>query len=130
MAIVWQQIFVPIVCCCLLVSSSSSSIDAFFLDRLQINISDYSSLNTFYQNFLQKIRHHRLIDTVYSPINLSYIESGNYNENYLNNSVRFVLLIFDQFQYPVGLFSATNQLLIYFGLMATMTLKWNLLSTI
>jgi hypothetical protein len=100
MVIVWQYIFFPIIYSSLLVSSSS--IDSFFLDRLQMNISDYLSLNTFYQNFLHQIRHHRPTDTVYSSINLTFIESKNYDEKYLNNSVRFILLILDKFQYSVG----------------------------
>jgi hypothetical protein len=69
-------------------SSSSSSIDLVFLDLIHRNISDYTSLNHFYRNILQDVRHHRIIDTVYSPINVSKIRLNDYNETYLKNSVR------------------------------------------
>jgi hypothetical protein len=70
------------------ISSSSSSIDLVFLDLIHRNISDYTSLNHFYRNILQDVRHHRIIDTVYSPINVSKIRLNDYNETYLKNSVR------------------------------------------
>ncbi len=60
-----------------------------FLDLIHQNINDSISLNNFYRIILQQIRHHRIIDTVYSPINISKIRFNDYNEEYLKTSVRF-----------------------------------------
>ena len=71
------------------ISVLSSSIDStIFLDLIHQNISDDTSLNDFYRNILQDVRHHRIIDTVHSPINVSKIRLNDYNEEYLKNSVR------------------------------------------
>jgi hypothetical protein len=69
---------------------SSISIDSLYLDLVHQNITDFSSFNNFYKDFLKDVRHHRLIDTVSSPINLEKIRSNNYNEDYLKNSVGIV----------------------------------------
>jgi len=76
-----------------IIVSSLSSIDFAFLDLIHKNISDYTSLNNFYRNILQDVRHHRIIDTVYLPINVSKIRLNDYNEEYLKNSVRFRRMI-------------------------------------
>ncbi|CAF0895566.1 unnamed protein product [Adineta steineri] len=65
---------------------SSLSIESLYLDLIHRNLSDYTSLNNFYRSILQDVRHHRLIDTVQSPINVSRIKSGNYDEEYLKHS--------------------------------------------
>ncbi len=83
----WCRVVFSIISSSIIVSSSSS-IDSAFLDLIHRNISDYTSLNHFYRNILQDVRHHRIIDTVYSPINVSKIRLNDYNETYLKNSVR------------------------------------------
>jgi hypothetical protein len=87
----WYRIVFSIISSSIIVSSSS--IDSIFLDLIHQNISDYTSLNNFYRNILQDVRHHRVIDTVSSPINLSKIRLNDYNEEYLKNSVRFRRMI-------------------------------------
>lgn len=69
--------------------SSLSSIDSIYLNLIHRNLSDYTSLNNFYRNILQDVRHHRIIDTVSLPINISKIRFNDYDEEYLRNSVRF-----------------------------------------
>lgn len=85
----WYRLFVLIISCSIIVSASS--IDSIFLNLIHRNLSDSASLNNFYRNILQDVRHHRIIDTVYSPINISKIRLNDYNEEYLKNSVRFIL---------------------------------------
>jgi len=85
----WYRLVFSIISSSIIVSSSSSSIENAFLDLIHRNISDSTSLNNFYRNILQDVRHHRIIDTVYSSINVSKIKSNDYNEEYLKNSVRF-----------------------------------------
>lgn len=67
--------------------NSLTSIESKFLEYLHQNINDSSSLNHFYRRILQEIRHHRIIDTVTSPINISKILLHDYNEEYLKYSV-------------------------------------------
>ncbi|CAF1496238.1 unnamed protein product [Adineta ricciae] len=69
-----------------LIYVSSASLDSIYLDLIQRNISDYTSLNNFYRSILQDLRQHRLIDTVASPINLSKIRSHQYDEEYIKTS--------------------------------------------
>jgi len=83
----WYRLVFSIISSSIIVSSSS--IDKTFLELIHRNISDYTSLNNFYRNILQDVRHHRIIDTVYSSINISKIRLNDYNEEYLKNSVRF-----------------------------------------
>jgi hypothetical protein len=72
------------------VLASSIFIDSLYLDFIHRNISDFTSFNNFYKDFLRDVRQHRIIDTVSSPINVEKIQSKKYNENYLKNFVGFV----------------------------------------
>lgn len=66
---------------------ASASIESIYLDLVHRNLSDFSSLNTFYRNLLEEVHQHRMIDTVQSPINVSTIRAKNYDDTYLKNSV-------------------------------------------
>jgi len=81
----WKKILIFSISYPILISSIS--IDSLYLDLVHQNISDFPSFNNFYKAFLKDVRHHRLIDTVSSPINLEKIRSNNYDEDYLKNSV-------------------------------------------
>jgi hypothetical protein len=65
----------------------SISIDSLYLDLINRNISDLTSFNKFYKDFLRDVRQHRIIDTVSSPIDVEKIQSKNYDVDYLKNSV-------------------------------------------
>ncbi len=69
---------------------SSISIDSLYLDLIHQNINDFKSFNHFYKQLLKDVRHHRLIDTVSSPINIERIRTNNYTKDYLKNSVEFL----------------------------------------
>lgn len=73
---------------------SSNTIESKYLEYLHRYINDSNSFNHFYRRILQEIRHHRIIDTVTSPINLSKILLHDYNEDYLKTSV--------DYPFPVG----------------------------
>jgi hypothetical protein len=68
---------------------SSISIDSLYLDLIQHNISDLISFDNFYKDLLRDVRQHRSIDIVSSPIDVVKIQTNNYDENYLKNSVGF-----------------------------------------
>jgi hypothetical protein len=87
MGSIWQKILIlwisyPIVI-------SSISIDSLFLNLIERNLTDFTSFNKLYQDFLKDVRHHRVIDTVSSPVDIQKIRSNNYDEAYLKNSVGF-----------------------------------------
>jgi len=87
MKLLWKKIVIfSIYYPCLI---SSISIDSLYLDLIHRNISDLTSFNNFYKDFLRDVRQHRSIDTVSSPINIEKIRSKNYSEDYLKNSVGF-----------------------------------------
>ena len=89
MSICWYQLLYLI--SSTLIYVSSASLDSIYLDFIQRNISDYTSLNNFYRTILQDLRQHRLIDTVASPINLSKIRSHQYDEEYIKTSVKIIV---------------------------------------
>ncbi len=68
---------------------SSISIDSLYLDLIQHNISDLISFDNFYKDLLRDVRQHRSIDIVSSSIDVVKIQTNNYDENYLKNSVGF-----------------------------------------
>jgi len=68
---------------------SSISIDSLYLDLIHHNISDLISFDNFYKDLLRDVRQHRSIDIVSSPIDMVKIQTNNYDENYLKNSVGF-----------------------------------------
>jgi hypothetical protein len=90
MLIIWYKIIFSVIYSSIIVSSLT--IDSIFLDLVHRNISDNTSLNNFYRTILRDVRHHRAIDTVRSPINVSRIRSNNYNEDYLITAVGLFFL--------------------------------------
>ncbi len=93
---------------------TSISIDSLYLDLIHRNLSDFTSFNKFYKDFLKDVRHHRIIDIVSSPINVEKIRSENYDEVYLKNSVEFLN---ECIKFKFFFFSAMKQHLIFSMLM-------------
>ena len=102
---------------------ASESIDSIYLDRVHRNISDFSSLNTFYRNLLQDIRHHRPIDTVISPINVTRIRLNGYDKSYRNSVSSMIFFCFNQ--NSISSISVTKVCRIFSTLTVSIEAKFN-----
>ena len=114
MDLIWKKIVFVLIYSPLFISGLSR--EDLYIDLIQRNLSDFGAFKKFYQDFLRDIRQHRIIDTVSSPINLEKIQSNDYDEDYLKNSVRFFSITFQRI---ISSFSAIKLLLICSMLMDT-----------
>ncbi|CAF1072477.1 unnamed protein product [Rotaria sordida] len=84
MLIIWYRIFFSLIYSSIIVSSLLNQ--SIYLDSIYQNINDYTSIDKFYRSILHDVKHHRPVDTVYSPINITKIRSNDYDEEYIKNS--------------------------------------------
>ena len=69
---------------------ASMSAESSFVESIRSHLADLPSFDRFYRRVLHDVHRHRAIDTVASPIDVRRILSNEYDDGYLNISVRSI----------------------------------------